>query len=123
MNSQNGMTGEQRIMEVTTSTNGEIYVVRIKGKLNTETYSEAEAQITQLIEQGAQKVLIELKELDYISSVGLRIFLKIAQQLKEKGGELRISSLSDMVYEIFDITGLYNILNVFKSETDALNNF
>lgn len=110
-------------MELITNINGEIHVVIIKGKLNTESYSEAQAQITEMIEHGAQKILIQLKELDYISSVGLRMFLIIAQRLKEKDGELRVSNLTDVVDEIFDISGFYNILNVFKSETDALKNF
>ena len=59
-------------MDVTISESGEVNVVRIGGNLDTESFPEAQAQVTQLIEQGARKILVDLKELVYISVPGPR---------------------------------------------------
>lgn len=110
-------------MDVTIDVSGEVDVVRIEGKLDTESFREAQTQITQLIEGGARKVLVNMKTLDYISSAGLRVLLIAAKLLKEKKGELRISNLNSVVQEVFEISGFSTIFNVFKSEAEALQDF
>lgn len=110
-------------MDVTINVSGEVNIVRIGGNLDTESFPEAQAQVTQLIEQGARKILVDLKELVYISSAGLRVLLIAAKKLKEQGGELRISNLNDIVKEVFEISGFSKIFNVFNSEAEAMQDF
>lgn len=110
-------------MEVMVRDAGEIKVVGLEGNLDSNTSGDAETQLTSLVEQGAMKVLISFEKLDYISSAGLRVLLAVAKQLKRGGGELRICNLSDSVQEVFDISGFSTILNVFSTESDALNGF
>jgi anti-sigma B factor antagonist len=79
--------------------------------------------LTQLIDQGATKVVVNFEKLDYIRSAGLRVLLKAAKQLKGNSDELRISSLNEFVQEVFEISGFCTILSVFNSESDALSRF
>lgn len=110
-------------MDVETNVSGEVNVVRIGGNLDSDSFPEAQSQITNLIEQGARKILLDLKELVYISSAGLRVLLIAAKQLKEHGGELRISNLNNMVQDVFEISGFSKIFNVFNDEAEALQDF
>ena len=110
-------------MKLTVSDVGEVKIVRIEGELDTRTSPDAEAQLTQLMEAGARKVVINFERLAYISSAGLYILLETAKQLQVSGGELRVCSLSDFVQEVFDMSGLDSIVSVSKNEAEALKGF
>ncbi len=110
-------------MEIMVTVAGEVKVIRIEGHLDTQTSSEAQAQLTQLIDQGATKLVVNFEKLDYISSAGLRVLLATAKQLKGNSGELRVCSLNEVVQEVFDISGFTTILTVTKTEPEALEGF
>lgn len=110
-------------MQISIKTADKVKVLKFKGKLDTQTSPEAQEQMTELIEKGAKKILVNFGKLDYISSAGLRILLVAAKQLKSAGGELRLCSLNEVVKEVFDISGFTTIFKVFDSETDALEGF
>ncbi len=110
-------------MKLTVGHAGEVKIVRIEGELNTLTSPDAEAQLTLLIDAGATKVVVNFERLDYISSAGLYILLATAKQLRVSGGELRVCSLSDLVQEVFHISGFDSIVSVSKNEAEALKGF
>ena len=110
-------------MDITTQESGGIAIVGFKGKLDTNTCSDAETRLKDVLDQGAQKVLIDFEKLDFISSAGLRILLVSTKRLEASGGELRICGLNETVSEIFEISGFCTILSVFDNEKDALAGF
>jgi anti-anti-sigma factor len=79
--------------------------------------------LDQLRGQGVKKILLDLTNLDFISSAGLRVLLATAQELKEDGGDLRVCSLNREVKEVFDISGFSTLLMVFDNEAKALSGF
>ena len=110
-------------MDVESRDENGVVVVNLRGKLDTNTTPSAEDSISALCDRGATKMLINLAELDYISSAGLRLLLATAKKLKASGGELRVCSLNNTVQEVFDISGFGSILNVQVTEVDGLANF
>ena len=110
-------------MTVQISMNGEVGIVRISGKLDTQSFPEAQSHLTRLVEEGTQKILIDLEGLVYISSAGLRVLLSTAKLLEKDGGELRICSLNDFVREVFEISGFSTIFQVFAGESEAMDGF
>ncbi len=110
-------------MEITVTDAGEVKVIRIEGHLDTQSFPDAQTQLTQLIDQGATKLVFNCEKLDYISSTGLNVLLKAAKQLKANIGELRICGLNEFVQEVFDISGFTTILTVTKTEPEALEGF
>lgn len=110
-------------MEIEVSEAGEVKVLRVDGKLDTKTSPDAQALLTELIAQGATKIVVNFEKLVYISSSGLRVLLAAAKQLKHKSGELRVCSLNEVVQEVFEISGFNTILAVTKSELEALEDF
>ncbi len=63
-----------------------VTVVDFFGKMNTSTSPEAEKYINQLVDQGANKILFNLEELDFISSTGLRVILATGKKLSSSEG-------------------------------------
>ena len=103
-------------MQISVKTTNEVKVLAFEGRLDTQTSPDAQQQLTQLIEAGSTKILVNLEKLDYISSSGLRVLLVVAKKLKANAGELRICSLNAVVKEVFDISGFDKILPVSASE-------
>lgn len=110
-------------MRITTININDVNVLRFQGKLDTNTAPVAENVITQLLNQGINKILMNFEALDYISSVGLRLVLFTAKQTKISGGDFGICSLNDTVYDILDISGFSIILKLYDTEEDALADF
>ena len=110
-------------MEITNRDVNDVKVVQIEGELDTGSSPNAQNQLDQLRGQGVKKILLDLTNLDFISSAGLRVLLATAQELKEDGGDLRVCSLNREVKEVFDISGFSTLLMVFDNEAKALSGF
>ena len=110
-------------MDISTKDAGEVKVVQFKGHLDSNTSQEAENYLKELLEQKAKKILVDFEKLDYISSAGLRILLSTAKQLKVDDGQLRLCNLNETVQEIFDMSGFSTILQVYNTESQALEGF
>ncbi len=92
-------------MQITTSENNGLVTLRIAGRLDSGTAEEAEHWITAFdLEQG-MPLLLDFKELDYISSAGLRVIFNFARNLKAQGCKFAICSPQDHVREVFEISG------------------
>lgn len=85
--------------------------VKISGRLDTNTVSEFEPELLKAVEEYSKAAFVfDLEELEYVSSVGLRLFLRIKKQIKD----MKLINVSPEVYEIFDMTGFSRILDVQK---------
>lgn len=110
-------------MEVIQKKNGDVIVMQVTGKLDSNTSGEFEKEIIGLINKGENKFLIDGSRLDYISSAGLRVLLFSAKKLKASGGRIVLSSLKDHIREVFDIAGFSSIFPIYESSEAAEQNF
>ena len=106
-------------MELTNSKKNGYEVIEFEGSLDTASSPAAEKEINTLIESGIVKFVFNFEKTKYMSSSGLRVLLATAKKLKGKG-ELKISNLNPVITEVFDVSGFSTILNVYKTEEDAL---
>jgi len=102
---------------------GNVLIVSLQGKLNSGNAGEAEAQILRHISQGANQLLLDLSELDYISSAGLRVVLIAAKRLRQSAGLLVLCGIQKPIREVFDLSGFLNILSVVDTREQALLRF
>ena len=107
-------------MEMITRDVDGVTIVDLEGDLDTNTAPQAEAYLKKLAESVGLKVILNLKKLEYTSSAGLRVFLVTAKQLSAVGGTMCVCCLNETVDEIFDISGFATIINVAKTEEEAL---
>jgi anti-anti-sigma factor len=107
-------------MQISSESKDNITVVRFEGNLDTNTSTAAQDYLSQKIDEGAAKVVVSFDKVDFVSSAGLRVLLVTAKKLGGGGGSLRVCGLNETVAEVFEISGFSTILNVFKSENEAL---
>lgn len=97
-------------MVVNKSVENDELKIAIEGRLDSMTAPELEKEINESIE-GMKKVTFDFKDLEYISSAGLRVLLA-TQKTMLKQGEMVVMNLSEAVQDIFEVTGFSDILTV-----------
>ena len=97
-------------MNITENLEDGILNVLLDGKLDTGTTPQVAEEIESDIEN-AEKIIIDMKELKYISSAGLRLLLSLHKKMATKGG-LVIKNVNETNMEIFDFTGFTDILTI-----------
>ena len=85
-------------------------VFSLAGRLDTTTAPELEQEIKSSLD-GVSELVMDMKELDYISSAGLRVLLS-AQKVMNKQGSMTIHNANDTILEIFEVTGFSDILTI-----------
>lgn len=92
-------------------THGEAMVIALKGRLDTVTSQDLlDAFAKEEVKESL--VSMDMKELEYISSAGLRALLAMKKELAGKGKEFEICNLNSICSEVFKVTGFLNVLTV-----------
>lgn len=107
-------------MEITSEKIEQVTAVSIRGRMDAGTSKAAEEQILALIDSGEHRLAFDLAELDYISSVGLRVFMLAAKRLKNVDGMLVACALQPSVAEIFEIAGFDTLFAIVGSRDEAI---
>ncbi|HAN43540.1 MAG TPA: anti-sigma factor antagonist [Sphaerochaeta sp.] len=95
-------------MTIDKKLNGSKLTIAVGGRLDTTTSPELEAQLDL---NGITDLTFDMKELDYVSSAGLRLLLKAQKQMNTQG-DMRLVNVNDIVMEVFEVTGFSSILKV-----------
>jgi len=100
-----------------------ISVIKVGGYIDTTTSAELEHSLEQLLQQGKYKIIIDLKNVDYISSAGWGIFISEIKGIREKGGDLKLVGMIPDVYEVFELLEFNFILRAFETIDEAIIDF
>lgn len=95
-------------------------VVTIQGRIDTTNYNEFEKSISEVMNSGSLKILIDCSGLNYISSSGLRVFLITHKRMTATGGQLTLCSIQPAIKEIFDISGLTSFFVMVPDRSSVL---
>ena len=98
-------------MEIVKSKKNENLTFAVKGRLDTNTAPDLEKTATEELD-GVKLLTLDLVDLDYISSAGLRVILTLHKTMSGKGAKLVVSHPKDEVMEVFDMTGFSSFLTI-----------
>ena len=89
---------------------GKTLVIKVSGRLDTTTAPQLEEELNENL--GSKELLIlDFKELEYLSSAGLRVILA-AQKIMNKQGKMIVKNINETISDIFEVTGFMDILTV-----------
>ena len=97
-------------MTIEIKRNAEETIIELAGRLDTITASSLDKAISNNIE-GAKSLVLDFKNLEYISSAGLRVLLS-AQKKMQKVGAMKVINVCEEVMEVFEMTGFADILTI-----------
>lgn len=102
---------------------GDVSVINLKGFLDAHTAPTLENNFTQLIENSKYKIVVNFEDLAYISSAGLGVFMAYIESIRENKGDIKLTNMSDKVFNIFDLLGFPLLYEIYKNEEEALKKF
>ncbi len=107
-------------MQISEDKNGDVLTVGLKGRLDAATSKTVEEFLLRKIDAGEKHLVLDLSGLDYISSVGLRVFMMTAKRLKVVQGKVVVCSLTTPIKQVFDIAGFTTLFPMFDSRDAAV---
>lgn len=99
------------MLKISTETQENLVLLQLEGRIDTATSPQFELAV-QPHTAGATRLLIDLAQVNYVSSAGLRVFLMTAKKLQKTGGSLVLCAMPPAVREVFDIAGFSRMLRI-----------
>jgi anti-sigma B factor antagonist len=95
----------------------------LAGYLDAHTAPELEQELGNLVENGKHKIIVNFRDLDYISSAGLGVFMAFIEDVRENGGDIKLSDMKPKVFSVFDLLGFPILFDIETEEKVALTKF
>jgi anti-sigma B factor antagonist len=92
--------------------NNKEVLIHVVGEIDAFTAPKLREELLPLAEGKNKLIIVNLKDVTYLDSTGLGVFVGLFKQLKKNDGELKLIDLSDRLKRLFEITGLSNIMNI-----------
>lgn len=102
---------------------GEVLVCEIEGRLDATQSQAIQDELLALIAAHPRKVLLHLGQVSYLSSMGIRVLVRAAKQVRAADGALKLCHVGATVRKVLDIAGMDGILDIRESEPAALAAF
>jgi anti-anti-sigma factor len=107
-------------MEVVEQRSGDVTIVEVKGRIDSSTAKAFGDQLMNLLRDGRQRMVVDLKNLVYISSAGFRALVLAGQLAEQKNGTLALCSLSTEVQRLFDLGAFTDLFIIYPSREDGV---
>ncbi len=101
----------------------QILVISADGGLNAGNASDFVDRIKELVDAGLRQIVVDCGALDYISSVGLAVLLRLHKTIATHGGNLRLAGLQGMVSQVLQVTSLNKVFHIYPDVEQARLSF
>lgn len=102
---------------------GGISVIDLNGYLDAHTAPELESTFDKLVNDSKFRTIVNFKDLNYISSAGLGVFMAFVETMRDNKGDIKFTNMNESVYNIFDLLGFPMLYEFFKDEEDAVTKY
>jgi len=113
--------GTRHTLTITSRENAGVTFVKMQGSLSATTAEQGIQEMKKIADSGAKKVVVNLADVDYISSGGIRVLILASKQLNSVQGQMKIAAARGMVKEALEAGG-FNLLSRVYGENNQLCN-
>jgi stage II sporulation protein AA (anti-sigma F factor antagonist) len=106
-------------MDIQQSTQGNVVLLAAAGRIDTTTSGALDDALRRALEAGARNVVVDLSDVEYISSAGLRVLLVLAKRLRDLRGRLVLCAMSEPVKQVFELAGFMPLFTIEPSRESA----
>jgi len=110
-------------MEVKRADENGVTVISLHGRFDAASAPDTESAFRDIINENPNRVVVDLGDVEYISSGGLRVIIMLAKALEKSRGELRLCALSPFVSEVFELTNLGKRYVLCETRGEAIASF
>lgn len=102
---------------------GDVVVIYPRGFINAHTVRQFEQELERAMESGRNRIVINGSGLSYIASAGLGAIMGHIEDVRSRGGDIRLTDLNETVLNILNVLGFNHICRVFDSEQEAVTSY
>lgn len=106
-------------MDITTTKQNEVTILALKGKMDLSNAGILKADVKSLLDGQQKQIHLNMSEVDFINSSGLGSLVSIMKEIRVFKGRLTLSNLAPYVNEIFEITQLTHVFEIYESVDEA----
>ncbi|MGD0591127.1 MAG: STAS domain-containing protein [Bacteroidota bacterium] len=100
-----------------------VSVIELKGYLDAHTAPDLETAFQKLLTEKKYNVVVNCRDLSYISSAGLGVFMAYVEDIRKNMGDIKLTNMSPKVYNVFDLLGFPILYEIYKDEQEAISRF
>lgn len=100
-----------------------VSVIDLKGYLDAHTAPDLENAFQRLLNDRKYNIVVNCKDLSYISSAGLGVFMAFIEDVRKNKGDIKLTNMSAKVYNVFDLLGFPILYEIYKDEQEAISRF
>lgn len=102
---------------------GDILAVVLNGSLNSTTTEQFNKAIQNHLDQGRSRIIIDCRNVEYVSSLGIGSLVALQSRLRKRGGEVKLAALFGVAAEAIRLVGLDKLLNIYGDLEFARQSF
>lgn len=110
-------------MNITEREQAGIAIFTLEGRVDSEGAVDMDLALQTAVSEGKTKIILQMSEVRYINSAGLRILADILTQTQDSGGGLRLVALNPKVHRVFQIIGFDKFFQLYPTLDDAMADF
>jgi len=100
-----------------------ILVLEIRGEVDAYTAQDLNKTLGDLLHDGYHQIVVEVSQMTFISSAGIRTFLYAQREAVQSGGEVKLVAPTDQVRRIFEIAGFYELFQITNDLEESFKNW
>ena len=100
-----------------------VNVIELKGYLDAHTAPRLEEALQGLVDSRRFNIIVNCRDLSYISSAGLGVFMAFIEDVRKNKGDIKLTNMSPKVYNVFDLLGFPLLYEILSDEQEAVKRF
>ncbi len=100
-----------------------VNVLELKGYLDAHTAPKLEEAFQNLLKNARFNIVVNCRDLSYISSAGLGVFMAFIEDVRKNKGDIKLTNMTPKVYNVFDLLGFPLLYEILPDEQEAVRKF
>ena len=110
-------------MNITSTQQAGVCIISISGRVDSLTSAEVGRFFDEQIEKGQARLVLDLSQVDYMSSSGLRVLVSTLKNVRQHHGDLYLAGLQENIRQLFDLSGFTSIFKLYSTAEEAVTAF
>ena len=102
---------------------GGVWTIALAGRVDLPAARALEDSLNELCDTGRARIVVDLKDVAYMASAGLKALLSGLRRARLLGGDVRLGGLNDRVRDVFEMSGFDQVFVIYPTAAEALANF
>jgi anti-anti-sigma factor len=110
-------------MKISSRSIEDVSTIELIGEVDSVSKRDLENLLQEFLDTGCHQVVVDLEQVEFMSSTGMSVFLEYLVKFRDIGGDLRISCVQRDVIRVFRFTKLVEVFKIFETTEDAVRSF